>query len=225
MRILLLEDDAVLRRSLARRLRADGLAVDEAATLAAARAALWNVRYDGLVLDRLVPDGDGLDLVVELRGRRERARVLVLSALGHTDERVRGLRAGADDYMAKPVGLDELSLRVTNLLVRTPLAEQVGPLIELGRVVIDRSRRQVAIDGETAHLTPIQYALVEYLAVHRCRVVSSDELLEHCWDANRDLLSNPLYPQLSRLRAVFGDALAFVSVRGQGYLLRCGDET
>jgi DNA-binding response OmpR family regulator len=92
-------------------------------------------------------------------------------------------------------------------------------------VTVDRARRRVTIDGQLAHLTPIQYSLLEYLAIHRDRVVSSDELLEHCWDSNRDLLSNPLHPQLSRLRTVFGDALAFVSVRGQGYLLQRSDET
>jgi len=224
MRILLLEDDTVLRVAFARRLRADGYAVDEVATLADARNAIWNVHYDGLVLDRVVPDGDALDLVIELRAGDDWVRVLMLSGLGDEAERVEGLRAGADDYMAKPVHLEELSLRLRILLVRSPLADQAGPKIDLGRAQLDRARQQVTIDGQPVHLTPVQYSLVEYLAVYRHRVVPTEELLEHCWDSHRDLLSNHLHPHFSRLRTIFGDALGFVSVRGQGYVLQLADE-
>ena len=132
-----------------------------------------------MVFDRMVPDGDALDLVAELRESENWVRVLVISALGEGDERVRGLRAGADDYVPKPVRLEELSLRVGSLLVRTPVVSQAGPHIDLGRVVVDRARRRVTIDGDVVHLTPIQYGLVEYLAIHQHRVVPTDELLEH----------------------------------------------
>lgn len=224
MRVLLLEDDMVLRTAFARRLRQDGHAIDEVTTLAEARRAFWNVDYDGLVLDRIVPDGDSIEWVEELRRADQWVRVLFLSALAESDDRIRGLRAGADDYLPKPVRLDELSLRVMNLLRRDHVGEGEGAVIRLGRVDLDRARREVIIDGAVAHLTPIQYSIFEYLVLHRDRVVSTEELLEHCWDANRDLLNNPLHPQLSRMRSVFGDAVQFVSVRGQGYILRVAGE-
>lgn len=218
MRVLVLEDDRRLCEAYARRLRADGYAVDEVATLSRARHAIIDVAYDCLVLDRLVPDGDSLELVAEVLDEPARPWMLVLSALGDPDHRVRGLEAGADDYVPKPARLDELALRVRKLMVR-PRSVVPGPL-HLGRVTVDRARRQVVLDGDEVHLTSRQYAVLDYLVANRHRMVPTEELLEHCWDRNRDLFGNPVHTQVSRLRKLFRGALRIESVRGAGYVIR-----
>lgn len=218
MRLLVLDDDLRLAQAFAGRLRDDGFDVDEVATMGQARVAIAEVPYDCLVLDRLVPDGDALDLVAEVHQRQARPWMLVLSALGDGDQRVRGLEAGADDYLPKPVRLEELALRVIRLVLR-PLSSMPRP-VRLGRVTIDRTRREALLDGRVVHLTPTQYAVLEYLVTQRDRMVTTEELLDHCWDGTRDLFANPAHSQVSRLRSAFRGALRIESLRGTGYVLR-----
>lgn len=217
-RLLLLEDDVALRRSYAARLRSEGHTVDEVGTLASARAALAEVAFTCLVLDRVVPDGDALDLVADLQEGPERMPVLVLSGLGLPDQRVRGLASGADDYVVKPIRLDELVQRVANLTARARSVE--WGLVDLGAgVVVNRHRRRVTLDGEAVHLTPHQHSVLDYLVVHRDRLVPADELLEHCWDGHRKLFANPLHSQVNRLRRIFAGRLRIACVQGAGYVL------
>jgi len=218
MRLLLLEDDARLRAAYAARLRADGNAVDEVGTLAEAREWLDRVAFDCLVLDRLVPDGDSVDLVTGIEARAERPFILMVSGLGEGDERVKGLTVGADDYLVKPVRLDELVVRVRKLLARQ-VPRRRGPL-ELGRVSIDRDRRRVTRDGVTVHLTPTQYAILEQLAINADCVVSKEQLLEHCWDGRPRTRVNPLHSHITRLRKIFAGCLVLESSRRAGYALR-----
>lgn len=214
MRVLLLEDDAELRNSFARRLRADGHAVDEAALLEGARAALAEHRFDCLVLDRFVPDGDA-DLVATLGRTGEHPPVIFVSAFGEADHRIDGLDVGADDYLSKPVRLDELSLRVRRVAARQSVKDREG-IVPLGRVMVDCGRRLVTLDGAQVRLSPTQYAVLEHLAVHRDRQVPTEELLRQCWDRHRSGLVNPLPPVLSTLRTTFRGVLRFESVRGVG---------
>lgn len=223
MRLLLLEDDYRLRQAYGSRLRSDGHAVDEAVTLAQARAALAETDYDCVVLDRLAPDGDAIVLVEEMSGREGRPSVLVLSGLDGVASRVGGLEAGADDYLAKPADLDELVVRVRRLIVRrTP----VGSRLRLGRVSVNRVRREVLIDREPIHLTPTQFSVFEQLAINVDHVVDQGTLLDHCWDAQRDPFANPLHSQITRLRSAFRGVLVIETMRGSGYMLRvaAGDE-
>jgi len=213
-----LEDEERLCRAYARRLRRDGFAVDEVANLAEARRAVGDVDYDCLVIDRHVPGGDALVLVAELARSSRRAPVVVVSADADADARVDGLSAGAADYVPKPVRLDELALRVGNVVARhDPTAPE--PVVELGPVQVDLGRHRVARDGAEVRLTPIQYAVFEHLVIHRARLVPTQELLDHCWDREREVLSNPLHTQITRLRRIFDGALRFVSVHGSGYRL------
>jgi DNA-binding response OmpR family regulator len=217
VRVLLLEDDFRLRQAYGRRLRADGHAVDEAVTIAQTRASFDETQYDCAVLDRLVSDGDAIDLVSEMGAVGTRPPVLVLSGLGDGDSRVDGLAAGADDYVAKPVGLEELAMRVRKLIVRR---SNVGTKMHVGRVSVDRSRRQVRIAGDVVHLSPTQYSVFEQLVINLDHVVDQGSLLEHCWDAQRDPFSNPLHSQVVRLRSIFRDHLRIETVRGAGYMVR-----
>jgi len=221
VRILLLEDDYRMRSAYAARLRADGNTVDEVRNLAEARASLDRVAYDALVLDRLVPDGDALELVREIDFRSGRPPILVISALGEGDERVRGLTVGADDYLVKPIRLEELVLRVRKLLVRRTPPSQ-GPLV-LGRVAIVQQHRHVTVDGVAVHLTPTQYAILELLAISLDCVVTKQHLLEHCWDVHGNLRANPLHSHITRLRRIFDGCLVFESVWGTGYALHVAD--
>lgn len=221
LRILVLEDDEKLRRSFARRLRSEGHIVDEAMTLADARALLAERRYGCLVLDRIVPDGDSLELVAERRKTPGRVPVLMLSALGTVDQRVKGLAVGTDDYMPKPIQLTELALRVRNLAAKAA-ASDWGP-VQLGGVTVDRERGEVSIEGQVVKLTPHQSAVLDYLVANRGRMIATEELLEHCWDGGRSLFANPLHSQVTRLRRVFSGWLRIESVRGAGYLLKVED--
>lgn len=220
--VLLLEDDPALRRGYSRRLRAGGHRVDEATTLAEARGSLARDAYDCVVLDRMVPGGDALVLVDELRADPGRPPVLVLSGLGEVDDRLAGLHAGADDYLAKPAHLDELALRVDNLVAWRRQGRVVA--VHLGGVVVDRDRHVVSAAGEEVHLTPHQYGVLDYLVAHHDRLVTTEELLDHCWDGERSLFTNPLHSQITRLRRVFRGHLRFEAVRGTGYVVRAEGE-
>lgn len=219
MRVLLLEDDIRLNGAFGRRLEAGGMAVDPVYNLRQARAAIADVEYDCLVFDRFVPDGDALDLVDELHRQGNQVPILVVSALGDGDQRILGLEAGADDYLPKPVRLDELTIRVRKLAARHEAGATACTRIEVGRVVLDRDRASVTVDGEAVHLTPTQYGVVELMIVNRHRMTATDELLEHCWNGDRDLFANPLHSQITRLRRIFKGVLGFRSVRGAGYIL------
>jgi DNA-binding response OmpR family regulator len=218
VRLLLLEDDARLREAYAARFRADGSTVDEAATLDEARSWLARGTYDCLVLDRRVPDGDSVELVEDIDARIDRPPILILSGLGEGGDRLRGLTGGADDYMVKPVHLEELVLRVRKLVVPTTTSTP-GPL-ELGRVTLDREHRHVTLDGAKVHLTPTQYAIFEQMALAVGLLVTKEHLLRHCWDAHRHLGLNPLHSHITRLRRIFDGSLVFESTWGAGYTLR-----
>lgn len=217
MRVMVLEGDPRLRRAYAHRLRADAHAVDEMSTLEEARKALIDVAYDCLVLDRQLPDGDSLDIVLDLRSSVEPPSTLLVSGYGDGEDRAAALEAGADDYMTKPACLDELAVRVRKLCIRRS-SGVISP-VRLGRVVVDRGRQDVAIDGCSIHLTPMQYGVFDYLVANRERMVPIQEILDHCWDANRDFLANPLHSHICRLRKVFRGVLRFELVRGAGYVI------
>ena len=214
MRLLLLEDDYDLRRSLGRRLRADGCAVDEVRAIAQARKRLAETRYDCVILDRNVPDGDAIALLDRRSAEGERPPTFLLSGPEGEIGRLECLEAGADDAMAKPIDGEELILRVRRLIIRhTP----GGARVQIGSVTIDRARRAVLVDGHEVRLSPLQYSVCHQLAIHAGGVVEHDWLLEHCWNADRDPFSDPLHSQISRLRSIFGRHLVIESARGSGY--------
>jgi DNA-binding response OmpR family regulator len=177
-----------------------------------------DVVYDCLVLDRHVADGDSHQLLPELTRAEPRASVVMVSTNGDADARIQGLAEGADDYLAKPVRVDELALRVGKVVARRDRSlRAAGLVVELGPVRVDLARREVTRDGEPVHLSPIQYSVFELLVRHRDRMLTTEDILERCWDGRRDLFSNPLPSQVTRLRKTFRGALRIVAVRGAGY--------
>lgn len=215
MRLLLVEDEPDLARSLARALREDGYAVDVAEDGDEGRFKALENDYDAIILDWMLPVMSGLDLLVELR-KKKRTPVLMLTARRAVDQRVEGLNAGADDYLAKPFDLKELRARLRAIIRRS--AGEARDQIEIGSVVVDTWGKKITLRGEPVAITAREYALVEYLALRRGKMISRTELYEHLFDENEDSLSNLLDVRVSLVRKKLG-ADFIMTRRGQGYCI------
>src|SRR4051795_7184397 len=216
MRILLVDDDPKLARALAKGLRAHAYAVDVASDSDAAllRAAVYD--YDVVLLDVMLPGSDGFAVCRALRERGAAAPVLMLTARDAVDDRIRGLDAGADDYLPKPFDFGELLARVRALLRRGPAAR--APQLRVGDVVVDPARHAVTRAGRPVALTAREFALLEYLARHPGEVVSRTRLLEHVWDENFEGSTNVVDVYVGYLRRKLGRR-AIATVRGVGFRL------
>ena len=215
MRILVIEDESDLRRLLTEILQEEGYAVDSAADgedgLEKARA--WT--YDAIVLDIMLPKIDGWDVLETLR-ETHRTPVLILSARDALSDRVLGLDIGADDYLVKPFERLELLARLRALIRRS--AGQSQSTIDLGEFTINLRDRCVRQGDQTISLTAREYALLEYLALHRGKVVSRTELYDHLFDETDSTLSNLLDVHVSNLRKKLGSEV-IETRRGQGYVI------
>jgi two-component system OmpR family response regulator len=213
MRVLIVEDEPDLLRGLAQALREEGYAVDTADN---GEDGLFNAEtseYDAVVLDIMLPKLDGWEVLKRLRKSRK-TPVLMLTARDQTRDRVRGLDTGADDYLIKPFDLHELLARLRALIRRT--AGQTTNQIEIDDVLVDTAARLVSRAGQPVTLTAREYALVEFLALHRREVVTRTQLYEHLFDENESTLSNLLDVHVSNVRKKLGHD--FISTRrGHGY--------
>jgi|SRR5882672_7365166 len=217
MRLLLVEDDPSLRAAVTDGLRDAGYAVDAVGSAEDGVVRLDLDPYDLLVLDLGLPGADGLSLLGALRGRGMTLPVLVLTARGSVEDRVTGLDAGADDYLAKPFAFSELLARVRALLRRT---ETVVPtVLRVADLELDPARFEVRRAGALVPLTAKEFAILEYLMRHAGRLVTRSMLLESCWDASYDGLSNLVDVNLSRLRRKLetgGQTALLHTIRGAG---------
>jgi DNA-binding response OmpR family regulator len=220
MRVLLVEDSERLRSSLEIALRRAGYAVDSAAE---GVDGMWRAEsgaYDVIVLDLMLPGLDGLSLLARLRAARSSSRVLILTAKDSVDDRVKGLQAGADDYLVKPFALEELLARVQALCRRGYGAPTT--VIELGDISIDITRKLVRRGTERIELTKREFMLLEYLALRRGEFVSRSEIEERIYDEGSEPLSNAVDTAVSRLRKkldVVGQPSWIRTQRGLGYRL------
>jgi two-component system copper resistance phosphate regulon response regulator CusR len=217
MRILLVEDEATMRASVARALRADGHAVDEADCRSAADMEIRVNDYGLVILDRGLPDGDGLLSLRRWRTQGLTVPVLVLTARDAVDDRVAGLDGGADDYMVKPFALDELRARVRSLARRSPALREV--VLKVGDLELDTARAQVRRGGVLLPLRTKELAVLQVLLERRGRLVSRDQLREACWDAEHEPGSNVEEVTISALRRKLGDPPLIRTRRGQGYII------
>jgi two-component system OmpR family response regulator len=215
MRILVVEDEPRLLRNLAKALREEGYAVDTAETGDDGLFKAETNDYDSIVLDVMLPGMDGWAVLDRLR-EQKRTPVLMLTARDAPADRVRGLDTGADDYLIKPFDLGELLARVRALIRRS--AGQVRPALSVGEVVIDTRARSVTRAGQPVILTAREYAILEYLALHRGEVISRTELYEHLFDESDDTLSNLLDVHVFSIRKKLGHEL-IATRRGQGYCI------
>lgn len=222
MHILLVEDDERISGFIARALREEGHVVDVAADGKTGLTRAASESYDVIVLDRMLPLLDGLKVLQALRAMDDHTPVLILSALGDSDERVRGLRAGGDDYLAKPFALDELVARV-EVLGRRRSQLALPARLAFGDVVIDPVARVVSRGGKRIELTNREFRILEYLARNAGRVVTRSMLLEHVWDYNFDPQTKIIDQHVSRLRQKLdrlGSEPLIETVRGAGYSIR-----
>ena len=208
MRLLVIEDDPLLLHSLSEGLREELYAVDTAADGEEGLAKARETDYDCIVLDGMLPGIDGWELLARLRCEKK-TPVLMLTARDAVPDRIRGLDAGADDYLTKPFDFEELLARLRALIRRSSGLGTSS--LEIGGVEIDTALRQVRSAGEVVSLTPREYGLVEYLALHRGSVVSRTELYEHLFDESDDTLSNLLDVHVSNVRKKLG--AGFISTR------------
>ncbi len=215
MRLLIVEDEPDLLSSLAQALREEGYAVDTAADGEEGLYKAESWEYDALVLDIMLPKLDGWAVLQKLR-KSKKTPVLMLTARDQTRDRVRGLDTGADDYLIKPFDLPELMARLRALIRRS--AGQTRNVIEIGDVAIDTAARSVSHRGQAVTLTAREYALVEFLALHRGEVVTRTALYEHLFDEDDSTLSNLLDVHVSNIRKKLG-AEFITTRRGHGYCI------
>lgn len=220
MRLLLVEDESELRDLVNRNLGRAGFTLDAVGDLDEARAALDTSSFDAIILDLGLPDGDGLTLLRELRGRRDATPVLVLTARDGVDDRVEGLNSGADDYLLKPFAMPELVARIKALLRRPSGA--LGVVLESGNISFDTVGRALTIGGKPVSLTPREMALLENLLRRAGRVVPKAILEERIYGFDDEVTPNSLEVLMHRLRKKLeGGSFSgeIHTVRGVGYLL------
>ncbi|OYX15124.1 MAG: DNA-binding response regulator [Rhizobiales bacterium 32-66-8] len=224
MRLLLIEDDRDAADYLRKAFREAGHVVDHAADGEAGLGLALDGRYDVLVVDRMLPQRDGLSVVSELRRRGETTPVLILSALGQVDDRVVGLRAGGDDYLPKPYAFTELLARV-EALSRRGAPQAAETLYKVGDLELDRLAHRVSRGGKDIPLQPREFRLLEYLMRHGGQVVTRTMLLENVWDYHFDPQTNVIDVHVSRLRSKIDKGFStplLHTVRGAGYMVRDG---
>jgi two-component system response regulator TctD len=220
MRLLIVEDNEELAQLLAKGLQGAGYSVDLLANVADARSALDTTRYAAMILDLGLPDGDGLSIVRELRLRKDPIPVLVLTARGGVNDRVNGLRTGADDYLVKPFSFDELLARLEALLRRP--GQLLGSSLRLANVVFDTEGRQAFVDTKPQSLSAREIAVLELLMRRKGSVVSKKLIEDQIFGLTGDVASNAIEVYVHRLRRQLADMGAKVkisTIRGVGYVM------
>jgi DNA-binding response OmpR family regulator len=220
MRLLVIEDYLPLLRSMGQGLQEAGYAVDTAADGEAGLDCALSTAYDAVILDLMLPKLDGLALLERLRGRKNATPVLILTARDRVEDRVRGLDAGADDYLVKPFAFAELLARVRAIIRRR--YQSAASTIRVGDLEIDTTARTVRRKGTAIVLSAREYALLEYLAARRGQVVSRAEIWEHVYDFASEPSSNvvDVYVGYLRKKLESGQGAKLIHTRrGQGYVL------
>jgi DNA-binding response OmpR family regulator len=221
MRVLLVEDQIEMVSALRAALTRHDMVVDHAADLADAEAVAADCAHDAVLLDRRLPDGDGLSLIPKLRARGNVVPVLVLTARGELADRIAGLDGGADDYLAKPFAFEELLARLRALLRRP--AQLRSDIVRAGRVAFDFAHREASAAGKPLEIPRRELLVLETLIRRMGRMVQRSTLMEAVFGLDDEIQSNALDKHVSRLRRKLADADAGVTingVRGIGYVLR-----
>ncbi|HUY90116.1 MAG TPA: response regulator transcription factor [Pirellulales bacterium] len=221
MRVLVVEDNQELNRLLAQGLREQGFAVDAVADGLAGRQYASCGVYDVLVVDRMLPGLDGLEIVRELRARGIRTPAIFLTALSAVRDRIEGLDAGADDYLVKPFAFAELLARIRVLLRRN--SETTSNAVQVADLRLDPVNRTVERQGQPIDLSAKQFSLLHYLMLHAGQVVSRTMIVEHVWNFQFEGLTNVVDVHINRLRNKIDrpfDVPLIQTLRGVGYVLR-----
>jgi DNA-binding response OmpR family regulator len=224
-KLLVVEDDRMFAELIRGALKEEGHAADVVHEYAQARVLAFVHDYDGILLDVMLPDGNGLSLVQELRRELRTTPVLVLTANDRPNDVVRGLDVGADDYLTKPFDLDVLKARVRALLRRN--GARTVEAAAFGGIQVERGQHRLMINGRKVQVTPREYALLAHLVQHAEQVVTRTALLEKVWELTFDPGSNVVDVHVARLRTKLrqhGALPKLVTLRGTGYMLTLGEE-
>ena len=216
MRLLLVEDDSMIGESVRQGLRQDGFTVDWVRDGRAAELALANEVYDVLLLDLGLPRKEGLEVLTGLRRRGDTIPVVILTARDAVADRIKGLDAGADDYLVKPFDLDELAARIRALLRRR--SGRAEPVIQVGALRLNPATREVSMNGEPVALSPLEFALLAAFLDRPGAVLSRDQLEEKLYGWDQEVGSNTVEVYIHALRRKLGQDL-IKNVRGVGYMV------
>ncbi len=223
MKILIIEDDKNVSAYIAKGLSEAGHVADIASNGKDGLFLAQNEKYDALIIDRMLPELDGLSVIQELRGSGHHTPILILSALGDVDDRVKGLRSGGDDYLVKPFAFAELLARIEILARRTQSTGQPDKdtVLTTGDLQLDLLTRKVKRSQKTIELQSREFNLLEYMLRHKGQVVTRTMLLEAVWDYHFDPQTNVIDVHISRLRKKIDDQGGKVikTVRGAGYII------
>ena len=220
MRILIVEDERALCDAIARSLRNLAYSVDCCHDGQEALDLLDVEAFDLVVLDLNLPRIDGMTVLRELRKTDRETKVLILSARGEVSDKVAGLDAGANDYLTKPFHFEELEARIRSLTRRKFIQEDV--CLRCSRITFDTRTREASVDGTPLALTRKESALLEYFLLHRNRIISPEEMIEHLWDGSVNSFSNSIRVHISSLRKKLRTALGYDPIQnkiGQGYIM------
>lgn len=220
-KILLIEDDAQVSKFIAEGLQAQGYVVTQVADGLQGKKLAVEKSFDLLVVDRMLPGCDGLNIVETVRGSGNAVPVLFLSALGDVDDRVKGLKAGGDDYLVKPFAIEELIARIEALLRRKKDATS-STRLRVADLELDLLTQKVTREGKSINLQPREFRLLEYLMKHAGQIVTRTMLLENVWEYHFDPQTNVIDVHVSRLRQKIDkdfDRPLLSTVRGAGYML------
>ncbi len=224
MRLLVVEDDPVLNQNLSEILRRSSFAVDSVDTLALATQKASDNEYDLIILDWLLPDGEGTELCRQMRADKNSTPILLLTAKSLISDKIAGLDAGADDYLAKPFDSGELLARIRALLRRHP--EVQSSIIKIQDLEINTNLHQVKRKGKVIELSPKEYALLEYLAVNAGNALDRVDILSHVWDENADMFSNTVDVHIRYLRQKIDHNSRhklIKTIKGKGYTILADD--
>ncbi|MBC7342854.1 MAG: response regulator transcription factor [Clostridia bacterium] len=221
MRLLVVEDEPNLLQAMVRRLKEEGYGVDGATDGEEALAYVATVAYDAIILDLMLPRLSGLEVLREMRNRRLLYPVLILTARDATEDKVKGLDLGADDYLTKPFSFDELLARLRAILRRAG-QPRLGTVLKAADLEVDTIARKVTRAGQTILLTSKEYALLEYLIRNQGQVLTRSQIAEHVWDYDFNGMSNIVDVYIRYLRRKIDDPFEpklIQTIRGSGYRL------
>lgn len=218
MRILVVEDEHKIANSIKKGLEQEHFAVDVAYTGTDGYDLAASEEYDLLILDRLLPGVDGVEICKNLRNKQIHTPILILTAKGQISDKVEGLNAGADDYLTKPFAFEELLARV-KALTRRPHAA-VGTILQIGNLSLDTLTYQVIREGKTIELSSKEFSLLEYLMRHEGKVITKEQIINHVWDYEANILPNTVEVYIKLLRTKIDKPFKtklIRTVRGFGY--------
>jgi len=220
MKILIIEDDQTLAKNLKQVLIKDGFAVDTSNTREDGLAQTEINEYDCVVLDINLPDGSGFDLLHDLRKAENKTPVIIVTARGQVEDRIKGLNLGADDYVPKPVDSNELIARIRAVIRRN--SQSALPVLTIGDLVVKPAEQSASVDGNTLDLTAKEFSVLEYLAQHNGQIITRTMLMEHIWGSDFETFSNVIDVYIRNLRRKLekhSKVGLIKTIRGKGYIL------